>query len=99
VENAIRYGVESREAGGMVMISASQEEGVLHLEISDDGEGFSGRLLRNGNGIGLSNTKARLQELYGDKHQLIITSRHPTGSCVKIEIPFRVSPMSAQNKT
>jgi len=99
VENAIRYGVESREAGGTVMISASREEGVLRLEISDDGEGFSGQLLRSGNGIGLSNTKARLVELYGDKHRLIITARQPAGSCVKIEIPFRLSPGSAQNKT
>ncbi len=96
VENAIRYGIESREAGGTVTIRARREENVLRLEISDDGEGFSdGQLLGTGNGIGLSNTKARLQELYGDQHQFKLTAHPPTGACVQIEIPFRLSQSEA----
>jgi sensor histidine kinase YesM len=98
VENAIRYGIESREAGGIVTIRALREESVLRLEISDDGEGFSGgQLLGTGNGIGLSNTKARLQELYGDKHQFKLTAHQPTGACVQIEIPFRLSQPDTKN--
>lgn len=92
VENAIRYGVESRETGGTITLSAFREGTVLHLEICDDGEGLGGQMLGAGNGIGLSNTKARLQELYGSKHQFVITARHPTGVRVKIEIPFHLSP-------
>jgi two-component sensor histidine kinase len=92
VENAIRYGIEIREAAGSITIRALREEHVLLIEISDDGEGFrGGQLLTTGSGIGLSNTKARLQELYGDKHQFKLTANHPTGACVKIEIPFRLS--------
>jgi two-component sensor histidine kinase len=92
VENAIRYGIESRETGGMVSIQAIRKGDILCLEISDDGEGFSAsRLLRNGSGIGLSNTKARLQELYGGRHQFKITTNQPGGACVKIEIPFHIS--------
>ena len=99
VENAIRYGIESRETGGIVTIRARPQGDTLHLEISDDGEGFSGgQILGGGNGIGLSNTKARLQELYGDKHQFKITASHPTGACVAIEIPLRLSQPSAQNE-
>lgn len=91
VENAIRYGIESRETGGIVTIRARQDEDRLLLEISDDGEGFKGGLrLGAGNGIGLSNTKARLLELYGGKHQFKLTANHPAGACVKIEIPFRL---------
>lgn len=98
VENAIRYGIESHETGGTMTIRAYREQEMLHLEISDDGEGFmGGQLLGTGNGIGLSNTKARLQELYGDKHQFKLTVNHPTGACVKIEIPFRISPSDMQN--
>jgi two-component sensor histidine kinase len=92
VENAIRYGIESRESGGTVTIRALREGDTLHLQIADEGEGFSGgQMLGAGNGIGLSNTKARLQELYGDKHQFKITAGHPTGACVEIEIPLRLS--------
>jgi sensor histidine kinase YesM len=92
VENAIRYGIESRETGGTVTIRALQQDDILHLEVSDDGEGFQGGQLLGGiNGVGLSNTKARLQELYGNKHQLKLTTNQPTGACVKIELPFRLS--------
>jgi len=93
VENAIRYGIESRELGGTVTIRAVREGDVLKMEVTDDGEGFKEMQLRSGRaGIGLSNTRHRLQELYGDKHQFRLTSNHPTGACVKLEIPFTLAP-------
>jgi two-component sensor histidine kinase len=99
VENAIRHGIESRETGGTVTIRALREGDVLRLEISDNGEGFSGgQLLGVGNGIGLSNTKARLQELYGDKNQFKLTAIQPAGASVKIEIPFQTSHFGAENE-
>jgi Putative regulator of cell autolysis len=92
VENAIRYGIESREIGGTVTIRALQRGDILHLEVSDDGEGFKGGQLSGAiNGVGLTNTKARLQELYGNTHQFKLTANHPTGASVKIELPFRLS--------
>lgn len=97
VENAIRHGIESRESGGTVAIRAAHKNDCLHIEISDDGNGFSGgQLLRPGNGVGLSNTEARLQTLYGDKHQFTLTANQPNGASVKIEIFFRISD-STQN--
>jgi hypothetical protein len=97
VENAIRYGVESRESGGTVIVQASRQGNALRLEVSDDGRGFgSGQLLVTGNGIGLSNTMARLQTLYGDNHQFKLTANQPAGACVKIEIPFRIAPSTAR---
>lgn len=99
VENAIRHGIEPRETGGVVTIRAVREGDFLNLEVSDDGAGFSGgQLLRPGNGVGLSNTMARLQTLYGDSHQIKLTANEPTGACVKIEIPFHLSPSTAQNE-
>jgi two-component system, LytTR family, sensor kinase len=92
VENAIRYGIESRETGGTVTIRTLRQDDILHLEVSDDGEGFKGGQLLGGiNGVGLSNTKARLQELYGNKHQFKLTTNQPTGASVTIELPFRLS--------
>ena len=97
-ENAIRYGIEPREAGGTVSIRAARTGSALRLEVSDDGAGFKGgELLRAGNGIGLSNTKTRLQELYGDRHQFKLTANQPAGACVKIEIPVRFPPSGASN--
>jgi hypothetical protein len=87
VENAIRYGIEPREAGGTVTIRVLPIAGMLHLEVCDDGEGLKGGLARNG--VGLSNTKARLQELYGQMHQFKLVANQPAGACVIIEIPIR----------
>ena len=99
VENAIRHGIEPRESGGTLTIRAALKDDCLRLEISDDGAGFSGgQLLRPGNGVGLSNAKARLQTLYGDKHQFTLMANQPTGASVIIEIPFRLS-HSNQNGT
>ena len=98
VENAIRYGIESREAGGTVTILARREADALRLEISDDGAGFSGaQLFGIRNGIGLSNTKTRLQELYGDRHQFKLIANDPAGARVVIQIPWRISPGGIQN--
>jgi two-component sensor histidine kinase len=97
VENAIRHGIESCETGGTVTVRASQAAGTLHLEICDDGGGAgTAQLLKPGNGVGLSNTKARLQELYGDRHQFALTVNQPIGACAHIEIPLRLSESNPQ---
>jgi two-component sensor histidine kinase len=99
VENAIRYGIEPRETGGTVTLRAMRAGEVLRLQISDDGEGFQGgQWLSSRYGIGLSNTKARLQELYGDKHQFKLTANQPAGACVNIEIPFRLIPSNTPDE-
>jgi two-component sensor histidine kinase len=98
VENAIRYGVEPREAGGTVTLRILPIGGMLHLEICDDGEGFKGgQLLGARNGVGLSNTKARLQELYGENHQFKLVANQPAGACVIIEIPIRFDQSGISN--
>ncbi len=92
LENSIRHGIESREGSGTIVIHASQRKDQLHLAIVDDGEGFKGRqLLEILNGVGLSNTKARLQELYGENHQIKLTANEPNGARVLIGIPFRIA--------
>jgi LytS/YehU family sensor histidine kinase len=90
VENSIRHGFETRESGGVVTIRIQRREEMLRLEVCDDGGGFTGReLLARSEGIGLSNTKARLQALYGERHEFRLIANRPTGVCVHIEIPFR----------
>lgn len=90
VENAIRHGIAPRRQGGRVEIHASRSNGTLRLEVRDDGRGFlpDSNTLRVG-AVGLANTRARLEQLYGRDHGLAITSAPDCGAKVEIAIPFR----------
>jgi two-component sensor histidine kinase len=89
VENSVRHGIEPRETGGMILIRASRHESSLRLEVRDDGEGLKGgQLAAIREGVGLSNTKARLQELYGDAHRFQITPNADGGLTVTVELPW-----------
>jgi len=89
VENSVRHGIESRETGGTILIRAMHHENSLRLEVRDDGEGLKGgQLTAIREGVGLSNTKARLQELYGDAHRFQITPNADGGLTVTVELPW-----------
>jgi two-component system LytT family sensor kinase len=88
VENAIRHGIASRMASGTVEVMARRRDGMLSLEVRDDGPGMSaGGPVREG--IGLSTTRARLRQLYGESHRFEIRSAEGKGTDVRLEIPFR----------
>jgi two-component system LytT family sensor kinase len=92
VENAIRHGLGARANAGRVQIEAGRDGDNLRLRVEDDGEG-----LEKGSGgvrerIGLGNTRARLQELYGPTQQLEIQEASTRGTVVTIVIPLRFEP-------
>ncbi len=92
VENAIRHGIEPREDAGRLAIEARRNNGHLQLRVRDNGSGLPTET--NGKpveGIGLSNTRSRLQHLYGDKFQFQLTSAQGGGLEAFIEIPFHTS--------
>lgn len=92
VENSVRHGIEPRESGGTIVIRAWRCEDRLRLEVCDDGEGLkTGQLTAFCEGVGLSNTKARLQELYGDAHRFKINPNEGRGLTVTVELPWRSS--------
>lgn len=89
-ENAIQHGIAPLEEGGRITIRAARRNGKLLLEVIDDGQGLlSTNERNNGNGIGLSNTRARLANLYDKAHEFSIEEPHEGGVTVKMEIPFR----------
>jgi LytS/YehU family sensor histidine kinase len=95
VENALRYAVEPRAAGGRVIVSAERLEAGdrLRLVVEDDGPGLAASdAVRDGGGVGLANTRARLARLYGDRHDFRIESGDGGGCRVVIELPFREAP-------
>jgi two-component sensor histidine kinase len=92
VENSVHHGIEPRETGGTIFIRARHQDTSLRFEIRDDGEGLKAdQLAALREGIGLSNTKARLQELYGDAHRFRITPNAERGLTVTVELPWRAA--------
>ncbi|HEY9155835.1 MAG TPA: histidine kinase, partial [Opitutaceae bacterium] len=84
VENAIKHGVGSSAGRGRVEISAKHEGDQVRLEVRDNGPGLSGETALSG-GIGLENTRARLQRLYGTRSNFQLTNDH--GLVVSILLP------------
>src|SRR5205085_1761092 len=92
VENAIRHGIEPREDVGLVQICAQRRNGHLELRVRDDGDGLDSKTqAKSHEGIGLSNTRARLHHLYGERCRLELIAVNGGGFEAKIEIPFRTA--------
>jgi len=89
VENAIKHGIAGRNGGNQIHISAGREGDRLWMQVRDNGVGLQvGTLKALRTGVGLSNTRARLDCLYGRLYRLEFTDKHG-GLSVLIEIPFQ----------
>ena len=87
VENAIRHGIEPRARPGQIDLRARRENGKLKLEVRDNGAGLApGRQPKEG--VGLSNTRARLKHLYGELHRFELGNAPGGGLAVRLELPF-----------
>src|SRR6266446_211198 len=87
VENAIRHGIEPRARPGLIELQARRQVGSLALVVADNGAGLG----ENGSvkeGIGLSNTRARLRELYGPAQRFELVRGEQGGVRVEISVPF-----------
>jgi two-component system, LytTR family, sensor kinase len=88
VENAVRHGISRDPMPGRIRIRAFRKGARLLLEVADTGPGF-GEEAPSGTGLGLANTRARLEQLYGRRHRMTTGNRAEGGAFVHIEIPFR----------
>lgn len=84
VENAIRHGIAPKAPGGIIAISASQDNGSLRLEVRDNGRGASSV----NHGVGLSNTQKRLEQLYGARHTFSWQNLPEGGFAVTVSLPY-----------
>ena len=88
VENAIRHGIAQDPQARLVEVRASRVNGSLRLEVADDGPGPTEPALRP-EGLGLSNSRARLSRLYGSAGRLTLESCPLGGTVAVLELPWR----------
>lgn len=86
VENAIRHGIEPHARPGWIELTARGKPGFVELAVHDNGAGMPvGGFSRVG--IGLGNTRARLNELYGGRHGFELANHPDGGLVVRVNIP------------
>jgi two-component system LytT family sensor kinase len=103
VENAIRHGLAAHLSAGRIEIAARRAGGSLVITVTDDGPGLvapaatavtsatSATSAPGRERVGLGNTRARLEALYGADQRMDLASAPGQGACVSLEIPFRIA--------
>jgi two-component system, LytTR family, sensor kinase len=85
VENAVQHGIAAATGAGTLIIAARRDARFLQLEIRDNGPGLAQGSVDRRQGIGLANTRARLQRLYGDRQRFELQAGD--GLTVRVLIP------------
>jgi LytS/YehU family sensor histidine kinase len=92
VENAIKHGIAPRAAAGHIEITAQRNDGKLLLRVEDDGVGVGQKEVGSlHEGLGLSNTRSRLEKLYGPSFHFELSNRLHGGVTVIVSFPFQVT--------
>jgi two-component system LytT family sensor kinase len=94
VENAVRHGLEAKEGPGHITICANDSGAFAEVTIEDDGVGMDPEHLRSvlaghtdGDHVGLRNVDARLRQVYGDEHGLVIDTAPGEGTMITMRVP------------
>lgn len=89
VENAIEHGIAKRSGPGRVAITAQRTNGTLFVQVRDNGKGLKKGQGEVKEGVGLSNTRARLHQLYGTAHRFELSNAEEGGLIATLEIPYQ----------
>jgi signal transduction histidine kinase len=85
VENAVRHGIAARPAPGSILVRARRENEHLRVEVADDGLGLRAHVRE---GVGLGNSRARLEQLYGTAAALTLEARPSGGALATLRVPY-----------
>ena len=100
VENAVKHGIETQIAPGLIRVEIRRLDGKLLFKVTDSGRGSTtpvkGEIKE---GIGLGNTRSRLKELYGDRSLMTLGYGQGAGFTAEIQIPWRLPTPGEQTAT
>jgi two-component system LytT family sensor kinase len=89
VENAFRHGLASMQGAGRVAVRATCDGDDLVLTVEDNGSGPPADVRE---GVGLTNTRARLTQLHGARSRLTLAAAHGGGAIVEVRLPYHTAP-------
>ncbi|HYG67665.1 MAG TPA: histidine kinase, partial [Anaeromyxobacteraceae bacterium] len=89
VENAVRHGIEPHPGAGRVELRAARDGAILRVEVRDTGAGPGAA--DGGPGLGLANTRARLDALFGTAAALTLAPAEGGGTVARVSVPFRLA--------
>lgn len=93
VENAVRHGVSKSSMPVRIELKSDLRDSLLEIQVCDDGPGVSGE--GSGNGVGLRNTRARLQQLYGERQSLRLDGPEGGGAIATILLPYHLEEVAS----
>lgn len=85
LENVFKHTVERRRGITVIAVRAHCADGVLTVQVEDDAGELAGP--PSSAGIGLSNLRARLEVLHGDKASLELSQLTPAGVRCEMRLP------------
>jgi len=87
VENAVRHGVSKSSAAVKIELKSRLRDSILELQVCDNGPGVLGE--GSADGVGLSNTRDRLRQLYGERQSLRLEGLAGGGAVATVLLPYR----------
>jgi two-component system, LytTR family, sensor kinase len=87
VENALRYGIAERAAGGTLTLRGRVDNGTLVLEVADDGPGTAAIAPPRGTGVGLHTLRERLRTRFGAAASMDVQTAPGHGFHVTLRLP------------
>lgn len=97
IENAIKYAIAKSPSGGIIALDADVLHDQLSIQLVDNGPGiadiavaFDKSSSTEQGGVGLTNTRERLRELFGDDHSFELENIEPHGLRIIIRIPYHM---------
>lgn len=99
VENAVRHGLEGQTGPGQITITATDEGTEAGISVEDNGSGSDPEVIRlvlagtgkssgtEADGVGLANVDARLRQVYGDDHGLVVETAVGAGTKASFRVP------------
>jgi len=85
VENAVEHGVQGSLHGAEIQVRAAIENCQARISVRDTGPGLSSTMPGVERGVGLTNSRARLQQAFGPQARLLLTNAAEGGCLATIE--------------